>query len=75
MTIYAEAKSGDRDIDLLKCRSFVVVHQFTDDEVLSPDFGQTVMEVIRAARPLVYWYALFPSSTLCPDAVNWAEPA
>ncbi|KAI0252866.1 hypothetical protein BJV78DRAFT_1199596 [Lactifluus subvellereus] len=43
-----------KDIDLLKCRSFVVVHHFTDDEVLGPDFGQTVIEVVRAARPLVY---------------------
>ncbi|KAH9974159.1 hypothetical protein BGW80DRAFT_206040 [Lactifluus volemus] len=55
-----------KDIDLLKCRSFVVVHQFTDDEVLSPAFGQTVMEVIRAARPLVYWYALFPILNFVP---------
>jgi len=38
----------------LKCRSFVVLHQFTDDEVLSPNFGQTVMEVVKAAKPLVY---------------------
>jgi len=43
-----------KDIDLLKCRSFVVVHQFTDEEVLSPNFGQTVMEVAKAAKPLVY---------------------
>jgi len=43
-----------KDIDLLKCRSFVVVHQFTDKEVLSPDFRQTIMEVVKAAKPLVY---------------------
>jgi len=43
-----------KDIDLLKCRSFVVLHQFTDDEVLSPNFGQTVMEVAKAVKPLVY---------------------
>lgn len=43
-----------KDIDLLKCRSFVVLHQFTDEEVLSPNFGQTVMEVVKAAKPLVY---------------------
>ncbi|KAH9171788.1 hypothetical protein EDB89DRAFT_1851971 [Lactarius sanguifluus] len=43
-----------KEIDLLKCRSFVVVHQFTDEEVLSPNFGQTVIEVVKAAKPLVY---------------------
>jgi len=43
-----------KDIDLLKCRSFVVLHQFTDKEVLDPNFGQTVMEVVKAAKPLVY---------------------
>ncbi|KAN0136901.1 Conserved hypothetical protein (DUF2461) domain containing protein [Lactarius tabidus] len=43
-----------KDIDLLKCRSFVVMHQFTDEEVLGPDFGQTVMEAVKAAKPLVY---------------------
>ncbi|KAI9433008.1 hypothetical protein H4582DRAFT_1990569 [Lactarius indigo] len=43
-----------KEIDLLKCRSFVVVHQFTDEEVLSLNFGQTVIEVVKAAKPLVY---------------------
>jgi len=43
-----------KEIDLLKCRSFVVVHQFTDKEVLDPNFGRTVMEVVKAAKPLVY---------------------
>ncbi|KAH9962215.1 hypothetical protein BC827DRAFT_234225 [Russula dissimulans] len=43
-----------KDIDLLKCRSFVVAHQFTDEEVLSPGFGEIVMEVVKAAKPLVY---------------------
>lgn len=53
----AETNQNNRDIDLLKCRSFVVLHQFTDKEVLDPDFGQTVMEVVKAAKPLVYWCA------------------
>ncbi|KAF8480270.1 hypothetical protein DFH94DRAFT_830903 [Russula ochroleuca] len=43
-----------KDIDLLKCRSFVVLHQFTDEEVLDPNFGQLIMEVVKAAKPLVY---------------------
>ena len=34
------------------------MHQFTDEEVLSPDFGQTVMEAVKAAKPLVYWCAV-----------------
>ncbi|KAI0049917.1 hypothetical protein FA95DRAFT_1594211 [Auriscalpium vulgare] len=43
-----------KDIDLLKCRSFVVAHQFRDDEVLQPDFIDTVCDVVRAMRPLVH---------------------
>ena len=57
-----ETEYRNRDIDLLKCRSFVVVHHFTDKEVLDPNFGQLVMEVVKAAKPLVYWYT-FSSST------------
>jgi hypothetical protein len=34
------------------------MHQFTDEEVLGPDFGQTVMEAVKAAKPLVYWCAI-----------------
>jgi hypothetical protein len=59
----SEAESRDRDIDLLKCRSFVVLHHFTDEEVLHPNFGQLIMEVVKAAKPLVYWCAFFLSST------------
>lgn len=55
----------------MKCRSFVVVHQFTDEEVLSPNFGQTVMEVVKAAKPLVYWYG--NDSLMCDD-VDWTVP-
>ncbi|KAH9985627.1 hypothetical protein BJV74DRAFT_929710 [Russula compacta] len=43
-----------KDIDLLRCRSFVVLHKFTDQEVLNPNFGQKIMEVVKAAKPLVY---------------------
>ncbi|KAI0284629.1 hypothetical protein BGY98DRAFT_910547 [Russula aff. rugulosa BPL654] len=43
-----------KDIDLLKCRSFVVLHHFTDNQVLDPNFGQLIMEVVKAAKPLVY---------------------
>lgn len=53
----AEANQNIRDIDLLKCRSFVVLHKFTDKEVLDPNFGQTIMEVVKAAKPFVYWCA------------------
>ncbi|KAF8179846.1 hypothetical protein BJ912DRAFT_1023821 [Pholiota molesta] len=45
-----------KDIDLLKCRSFVVMHKFTDSEVLSPDFKETVASVARVMQPLVHWY-------------------
>ncbi|KAK0212342.1 hypothetical protein DFS33DRAFT_1376841 [Desarmillaria ectypa] len=42
------------DIDLLKCRSFAVIHQFTDEEVLDPDFKQTLADVAVVVRPLVH---------------------
>lgn len=54
---YSEAECRNRDIDLLKCRSFVVLHHFTDNQVLDPNFGQLIMEVVKAAKPLVYWCA------------------
>ncbi|KAI0027840.1 hypothetical protein K488DRAFT_60325 [Vararia minispora EC-137] len=55
-----------KDIDLLKCRSFAVVHYFSDKDVLKPDFREQIMEVVRVVRPLVYWFVLryFPASTL-----------
>ncbi|KAA1474586.1 hypothetical protein DENSPDRAFT_841191 [Dentipellis sp. KUC8613] len=43
-----------KDIDLLKCRSFAVVHRFTDEVVLQPDFMDELMKVVEAAKPLVY---------------------
>ncbi|KAL5478493.1 hypothetical protein ACEPAI_2677 [Sanghuangporus weigelae] len=43
-----------RDIDLLKCRSFCVVHNFTDEEVLDPDFKETVKRIVSIARPFVH---------------------
>ncbi|KAK0459214.1 uncharacterized protein EV420DRAFT_1642196 [Desarmillaria tabescens] len=42
------------DIDLLKCRSFAVIHRFTDEEVLDPDFKEKLAEVAVAIRPLVH---------------------
>ncbi|PCH36828.1 hypothetical protein WOLCODRAFT_92144 [Wolfiporia cocos MD-104 SS10] len=41
------------DIDLLKCRSFAVIHQFADSEVLEPDFVEKLIEVVRVTRPFV----------------------
>ncbi|KAF9045027.1 hypothetical protein BJ165DRAFT_1474861 [Panaeolus papilionaceus] len=43
-----------KDIDLLKCRSFAVVHRFTDSEVLEPDFKEKLGQVARVLRPLVH---------------------
>ncbi|KAG5643415.1 hypothetical protein DXG03_000959 [Asterophora parasitica] len=42
------------DIDLLKCRSFAVVHQFTDEEVLAPDFKEKVSGMVNVMRPFVH---------------------
>ncbi|KAF8323916.1 hypothetical protein DL93DRAFT_2049162, partial [Clavulina sp. PMI_390] len=42
------------DIDLLKLRSVAVVHQFSDKEVLKPDFNEEVVRVMAVVRPLVH---------------------
>ncbi|KAI0634383.1 hypothetical protein C8Q77DRAFT_1111531 [Trametes polyzona] len=43
-----------KDIDLLKCRSFAVVHKFTDEQVLSPDFKEELARVVGVVRPFVH---------------------
>ncbi|KAF7319340.1 hypothetical protein HMN09_00271600 [Mycena chlorophos] len=53
------------DIDLLKCRSFAVSHQFTDEQVLSPDFKTTIQEVARICVPFVH--CLNDMMTIPPD--------
>ncbi|KDR66464.1 hypothetical protein GALMADRAFT_80905, partial [Galerina marginata CBS 339.88] len=45
-----------KDIDLLKCRSFVVVHRFLQSEVLDPDFKDNIAKVLRVMQPFVHWY-------------------
>lgn len=45
---------GHRDIDLLKCRSFAVVHRFSDEEVLAKKFNEKVTELVRVMRPFVH---------------------
>ncbi|OCH90168.1 hypothetical protein OBBRIDRAFT_793554 [Obba rivulosa] len=43
-----------KDIDLLKCRSFAVVHYFTDAEVLSPTWKDELHRIVKIARPFVH---------------------
>ena len=43
-----------QDIDLLKCRSFAVVHRFMDSEVLDEEFGRAVAQVVEVMRPFVH---------------------
>ncbi|TFY75950.1 hypothetical protein EWM64_g8063 [Hericium alpestre] len=43
-----------KDIDLLKCRSFAVIHRFADEEVLAPGFMDELRRIVGVARPLVY---------------------
>ncbi|KAF8802009.1 hypothetical protein BYT27DRAFT_7197467 [Phlegmacium glaucopus] len=43
-----------KDIDLLKCRSFAVIHRFTDSEVLAPDFKEKVALVAKVMQPFVH---------------------
>ncbi|KAG5221527.1 Thiamine pyrophosphokinase [Salix suchowensis] len=49
-----------RDIDLLKCRSFAVVHRFLDTEVLDPEFKNKLADVARVMMPFVHWYVYYP---------------
>lgn len=42
------------DIDLLKCRSFAVVHHLTDEQVLAPDFKELLGVIAEAAKPFVH---------------------
>ncbi|GAA6002551.1 hypothetical protein JCM10207_001177 [Rhodosporidiobolus poonsookiae] len=42
-----------KDIDLLKCRSFAVETPFTDEQVTSPDFLDTVKDAMATAAPFV----------------------
>ncbi|KAI0725484.1 hypothetical protein C8Q72DRAFT_852371 [Fomitopsis betulina] len=42
------------DIDLLKCRSFAVVHRFLDSEVLARDFKNALYEVVEVVKPFVH---------------------
>lgn len=41
-------------IDLLKCRSFAVVHRLTDEQVLSKDFKDILGAVAEGAKPFVH---------------------
>ncbi|KAI0772969.1 hypothetical protein BD413DRAFT_603800 [Trametes elegans] len=43
-----------KDIDLLKCRSFAVLHKFTDKQVLSPEFRDELASVVKVMRPFVH---------------------
>ncbi|CCF50706.1 hypothetical protein NDA11_007704 [Ustilago hordei] len=42
-----------KDIDWLKLRSFCVIHNFSDAEVLRKDFRQRLVEVAKVSEPLV----------------------
>ncbi|KAF9488477.1 hypothetical protein BDN71DRAFT_1457157 [Pleurotus eryngii] len=54
-----------KDIDLLKCRSFAVVHRFLDTEVLDPEFKNKLADVARVMMPFVH--CLNDMMTLPPD--------
>ena len=50
--------------DLLKLKQYLVLREFTDAEVLSPNFAQQVNETFKAIRPFFDWM----SYTLTHDA-------
>ncbi len=39
------------DIDLINLKQYIFTHTFTDKEVLSPDFAETVNQYFKAIRP------------------------
>lgn len=41
----------DPNIDLIRLKSYFVVHEFTDKEVLAPDFGDQLLHHYRLLRP------------------------
>ncbi|KZT26118.1 hypothetical protein NEOLEDRAFT_1132677 [Neolentinus lepideus HHB14362 ss-1] len=43
-----------KDIDLLKLRTFSVVHRFSDDEVLDPGWKEELGRIVGIARPFVH---------------------
>ncbi|OCB91605.1 hypothetical protein A7U60_g1143 [Sanghuangporus baumii] len=54
-----------KDIDLLKCRSFCVIHKYDNEEVLDSDFKETVKRMISITRPFVH--CLNDMMTIPPD--------
>jgi uncharacterized protein (TIGR02453 family) len=44
-------KKDDPAIDLLRYKQFLISKEFTDAEVLSPDYGKKVVETFKAMRP------------------------
>jgi uncharacterized protein (TIGR02453 family) len=40
-------------IDLLRHKQFLLLHRFTDKEVLSPDFAKKINETFKAMRPFL----------------------
>jgi uncharacterized protein (DUF2461 family) len=51
------------DIDLIRHKQFIVVRNFTDEEVLAPDFATQVDESFQAIRP----YLNYMSDVLTTD--------
>ncbi|KZV85416.1 hypothetical protein EXIGLDRAFT_623116, partial [Exidia glandulosa HHB12029] len=43
-----------KDIDLLRLRSFAVIHRFLDSEVLAPNFRETLAHIVGVVRPFVH---------------------
>ncbi|CAE6402347.1 unnamed protein product [Rhizoctonia solani] len=65
----AGVKKDHPDIDLLKCRSFAVVHRFTDAQVLRKDFLEKILKpVLVEMRPFVH--CLNDYMTLSPDEMS-----
>ncbi|KAJ8701795.1 hypothetical protein PTI98_000548 [Pleurotus ostreatus] len=60
-----------KDIDLLKCRSFAVVHRFLDNEVLDPEFKNKLADVARVMMPFVH--CLNDMMTVPPDGDDGDE--
>ncbi|ELU42869.1 DUF2461 domain-containing protein [Rhizoctonia solani AG-1 IA] len=65
-----------RDIDLLKCRSFAVIHshrRFTDAQVLKKDFLEKILKpVLVEVRPFVHWLPAYLAPAQALMRNNWS---
>ena len=46
----------------------LVTYRFTDEQVLSPEFKNELLRVVKIVQPLVYWYVALGLSIQYQDS-------